>query len=59
MGLVSKEYYNFVHGLFNSNKNDAKNLRSAIITTEDSFAGTDEKIQKILLFISFQNWMKN
>ena len=43
LGLVSKWYYDFVQGLFNANKNAAKSLKSAIITSDDSFAGNDGK----------------
>jgi ubiquitin C-terminal hydrolase len=49
LGLVSKGYYDFIHGLFNGNKNAAKNLRSAIIKTDDSFAGKGGKDSKDLI----------
>ena len=46
LGQVSKGYYDFVQGLFNGNKNAAKNSKSAIITSDDSFAGNDGKDSK-------------
>ena len=46
LGLVSKGYYDFVQGLFNGNKNAAKNSKSAIITSYDSFAAFDGKDSK-------------
>lgn len=46
LGLISKWYYDFVQGLFNVNKNAAKSLKSAIITSDDSFAGNDWKDSK-------------
>ena len=49
LGLVSKGYYNFVHDLFNGNKSAAKNLRTALITTENYFDGREGKDSKDLI----------
>lgn len=49
LGQISKGYYDFIQGLFNGNKNAAKNLKSAIITSDDSFAGNDGKDSKDLI----------
>ena len=59
LGLVSKGYYDFVQGLFNGNKNAAKNSKSAIITSDDFFLEMMEKIPRISLFFFYQNCMKN
>jgi ubiquitin C-terminal hydrolase len=51
LGLVSKGYYDFVHGLNSGDQNAAYNFKNALLYTNNAFAGGGKDSKDLALFI--------
>lgn len=55
LGLISKGYYDFVHGLNSGDQNAAQNFKNALMLTNNAFSGDNGKDSKdLVLFILFE-----